>query len=69
MWTNTIRVRVTMERLTEPHLLSHHLFVWQFAGDDAGVVSVRPEGRPGSVSAFLSESGAAAPAASGLPVC
>lgn len=45
------------------------LFVWQFAGDDAGVISVRPEGCPGSVSAFLSESGATASAAAGLPVC
>lgn len=43
-------------------------FVCQSVGDDVGVVFVRPEGRPGSDSAFLSQSGSAPQAAAGLPV-
>lgn len=41
----------------------------QSAGDDAGVVSVGPEGGPGGDSAFLSQSGSTTQAAAGLPVC
>lgn len=44
-------------------------FVHQLVGDDAGVITVRPEGRPGSVPAFLSQSRSAPQAAAGLPVC
>lgn len=43
--------------------------VHQFVGDDAGVITVRPEGRPGSVPAFLSQSRSAPQASAGLPVC
>lgn len=43
--------------------------VCQSVGDDAGVVSIRSEGRPGSVPAFLSQSGPTPEAAAGLPVC
>lgn len=43
--------------------------VWQPVGDDAGVVSVRSEGRSGSGSAVLSRAGPAPQVAAGLPVC
>lgn len=73
---------VTVEKWIGPHLqavskqvlgsekwLSRTVVKFQFAGDDAGVVSVRPEGRTGSVSAFLSQPGATPQAAAGLPLC
>lgn len=41
----------------------------QSVGVDAGFVSVRPEGGPGSGSALLSQSGPAPQAAAGFPVC
>lgn len=45
------------------------LFVWQPFRDDAGVILIRSEGGPRSVSALLSQPGPPPATASGLPVC
>lgn len=51
------------------HLRHVTIAVCQFVGDDAGIISVGPEGRPRSVSSILSQFGSAPQAVTGLPVC
>lgn len=58
----------TFDWLSSEHAHCYCL-VLQSAGDDAGVVPVRPAGGPGCSSTLLPLPGSAAPAAAGLPVC